>query len=135
MKKRIIKSKIDRNNIRLFVDEFQNELDLYYDYTGIGTRYKHKLRINNFERMCNKLILKQNYKILDIGCGRGVYSIILGCKDYFTIGIDIDESSLRKAQTWSMKRNIKNISFIRADATNLPFKDNSFNLIISSEVF
>ncbi|MBU4201991.1 MAG: class I SAM-dependent methyltransferase [Candidatus Altiarchaeales archaeon] len=58
-------------------------------------------------------------KILDVGCGVGVVEEQL--PDFDIVGLDLSESMLKEARTRSKKE------FIRADAQNLPFEDNSFD--------
>ena len=117
------------NNIHLFEDDFQKELDTFYSYhSDISTRYKHKLRINNFKRIFNKIKTSQKANVLDVGCGCGAYSIILGAKGFRTIGIDVDSESLKNATLWAESKKIKNIDYIKADAMRLPFKEDTFDL-------
>src|SRR3989344_6191385 len=59
--------------------------------------------------------------ILDVGCGSG--RNILKNKKY--ICLDLSENMLKYA-----KNNSKKIMFIRADATDLPIKDNSFDNVL-----
>ena len=59
--------------------------------------------------------------ILDVGCGSG--RNIIKNKKY--ICLDFSENMLKYA-----KNNSKKIMFIRADATDLPIKDNSFDNVL-----
>ena len=68
-------------------------------------------------------------KVLDIGCGTGRYSIELTKKGATVTGVDISEKMLEIARKKSKKLKI---NFKRANATNLPFKDNEFDLVISA---
>ena len=62
-------------------------------------------------------------KILDIGCGAGYLDSIFNKKSNSFIGIDfVDE------------REIKSFPFLQANVLNLPFKDNSFDIIICNHV-
>lgn len=72
-------------------------------------------------------ISKKDQLILDIGCGIGQTFVALDLgKDNLPIGIDIDFESLSYG-----KKQFQNIIFINGIAENLPFKDCSFDLIIS----
>lgn len=71
-------------------------------------------------------------KVLDLGCGTGYGSseiIKIGAAN--VVGIDISEKAIDFAQ-----KNFrhKRISFQVADATSLPFKNKSFDTILSFEV-
>ena len=61
---------------------------------------------------------------LDIGCAGGLYSRLLNDLGFETYGVDTNEKFLDIA-----KRNSK-VNYILADAKNLPFRDNNFDVII-----
>lgn len=71
-------------------------------------------------------------KVLDLGCGTGYGSFeIIKIGAAKVIGIDISKKAINFAQ-----KNFrhKRLSFRVADATSLPFKNNSFDTIVSFEV-
>lgn len=77
---------------------------------------------------------KKNDKILDVGCGDGYYLHLLCSlrKDIHLTGLDIDSRAILSA-----RRNLrtKKIKLIEADIEKrLPFRKNSFNKVIMSEV-
>jgi arsenite methyltransferase len=76
--------------------------------------------------------------ILDIGCGAGVDSIIaakmVGPEGKVT-GIDLVPEMLAKARENARITGIGNVTFLEASAEQLPFPDNSFDLVISNGVF
>jgi len=61
--------------------------------------------------------------ILDIGCGNGAITNVLG-QHYDVTGLDRSETALSFVKT---KR-------VKAEISDLPFADNSFDLVLSSEV-
>jgi len=65
--------------------------------------------------------LQREWKILDLGCGDGWLTDCLNKNHFDAIGVDINSS-----YTLS--------NFIKADASKLSFKDNSFDCIIMVEV-
>ena len=71
--------------------------------------------------------LKDNSKILDIGCGKGfmLYDFMKLNPNYILKGIDISK--------YAIENSIPEIkSFLKVgNAKDLPFKDNSFDLVIS----
>ena len=72
-------------------------------------------------------------KILEVGCGNGYYLSLLnrlGLKIYLT-GIDNDEKALKDALKLIDDKKVK---LILADASRIPFPDNSFDKIVMSEV-
>lgn len=80
------------------------------------------------------LSLKHTYEgdILDISCGRGGGVSVF--KEYYNfnkiVGIDINSKNINFC-----KNKFKNIDFFEAEATNLPFKNNSFDIITNVEAF
>lgn len=72
-------------------------------------------------------------KILEVGCGRGFYeqAVLTVYSDVEIVGIDTSEKYLAVAR---QKIQGKRVSFVKADGRELPFKDNSFDRVICSEV-
>ncbi len=70
---------------------------------------------------------KKGDKVLDLGCGNGRFCQFLKGTDY--TGADISSGLIKEAK----KRHPK-LEFIEADALNLPFSDNSFDVVLSIAV-
>jgi len=93
-------------------------------------------RYNNLLHLINKIISiisDNNIKILDVGCGDGVLFYLLRKKikkkKLELYGVDNSIPALEIAQ---MKN--PGIIYRNADVYNLPFQDNYFDLVISSDV-
>ncbi|MDO7253405.1 class I SAM-dependent methyltransferase [Helicobacter cappadocius] len=69
-------------------------------------------------------------KVLDIGCGPGIFSIILSKLNAEVIGLDYTPSMIECAKDNALKHNTQ-IEFCVGDAHNLIFEDNSFDLVVS----
>ena len=67
---------------------------------------------------------------LEIGCGYGLDSITMAQDNPNThiFSVDLSEGVFLAEK---LKHNLKNISFIRASATKLPFRDNTFDFVYS----
>lgn len=77
-------------------------------------------------------------KVLDIGCGAGVDTIIAGMMagpEGNVLGIDMVPEMLERANKNLREVSMDNISFQQASAEQLPFPDESFDVIISNGVF
>lgn len=79
------------------------------------------------------LPLKSGQKILDVGCGNGVFTMFLGdCTSCSNItGVDLDSSFIEDAQKRDVQESDNDYRFIRADGLKLPFEDETFDLVIS----
>ena len=78
------------------------------------------------------LELESGDRVLDLGCGNGYYLYLLNKLNskLELIGVDKDNKALKSAKD---KVGI-NIKLVLSDAKKLPFKDNSFDKILASEV-
>ena len=102
-----------------------NELALRY---GKGVHVKHNLM--NYYHFFESNI-KENQKILDIGCGYGAVaiSIVKNMKTIQVTGLDIDKEKIQKA---TQNNSFKNLKFLHGDAFEIkPFK---VDVIILSNV-
>lgn len=102
--------------------------DFFADLLGYGAPFKHQV-INFFS-------LKPDEKLLDLGCGTGTL-LILAKKRFPVVemvGVDIDRKVLEIAQSKAKKAEVE-IKFIEAGAQKLPFKDSSFDVVVSTLIF
>ncbi len=102
----------------------------YYDISiekNLLLRYWHLRRF----KIVGNLIKDLGGKILDIGCDGGTFtkkiSEYTGSKDI--TGIDIYEASIKYAS-----KKYPDLKFMVADCVKLPFKNETFDLITSSDV-
>ncbi|RPJ68943.1 MAG: methyltransferase domain-containing protein [Alphaproteobacteria bacterium] len=76
------------------------------------------------DRVVNFTNAQKGSKILDVATGTGQQAFAFAKKGYEVIGIDLSEAMLNVAKK---KNKFRNVKFEIADATNLPFEDNSFD--------
>ena len=80
-------------------------------------------------------IIPTGGSVLELGCGTGQLTNYLGIHPSRTIvGADLSKASLRLAEEFRTSVGIQNTHFIRADIFNLPFKDQSFDVVIANGV-
>jgi ubiquinone/menaquinone biosynthesis C-methylase UbiE len=85
------------------------------------------------EKLLDFIDIKPNQNFLEIGCGSGPVSKHISEKYKIkVVGTDVDEDQIEFAK--ENTRSLKNINFLIADATNLPFEDKSFDIILSINV-
>jgi len=74
--------------------------------------------------------VKPKGRVLDVGCGRGDILMMLAGQIGEGIGVDICKDGLKHAESERKQRKIANITFQHAEATNLPFPNNSFDVVL-----
>ena len=68
--------------------------------------------------------------ILDLGCGNGLSSAMLARRGHRVVGVDISPLFLRDGLRWAGP----GLTLLASDAEQLPFKDDSFDLVCSNEL-
>ncbi|MFM2381856.1 MAG: hypothetical protein RLZZ76_623 [Candidatus Parcubacteria bacterium] len=71
--------------------------------------------------------------VLDAGCGEGALSIMLAKKGAIVTGTDISIPNVQAAQEYAKSMGVQ-ATFQTADLENLPFPDNSFDVVVCSHV-
>lgn len=95
----------------------------------------HPLRRFLIKRFLKRVLMeiksKKPVNILDIGCGEGQADkyFLENLPEIKITGVDVDEKALSKAKINCPRMKVK-----KASIYNLPFKDFSFDLVISLEV-
>jgi len=86
-----------------------------------------------------KIHLLAQSKVLDVGCGEGrhIFGSLNAYKDVYCIGLDEDIPSLDKCKEgleFFEELDSGTTVFLQGSVYKLPFEDNSFDLVICSEV-
>lgn len=71
--------------------------------------------------------------VLDVGCGVGIELNAVSTRVKYSVGLDIDLSSLRAARHF-LGDKAQKIDFVRADICYLPFKTSSFSKLFCFDV-
>ncbi len=125
--------KLDRIKEHYFKNLYQNAAEKYESdaHITLGSEYGMQRRISSFFKVFEKCKIEKA-KILDIGCGPGVYARKLYDLDHDVTAIDQIDSIVKLAKKRS---NGRAIDFCVANAYKLNFKDNSFDIIITIGLF
>ncbi len=70
-----------------------------------------------------------NKRLLDVGCGNAGKIIPLAKKYLEVVGVDCSDSMISEARNNVMQSGVNNISVITGDSHNLPFSNDSFDVV------
>ncbi|OGE30962.1 hypothetical protein A2631_04755 [Candidatus Daviesbacteria bacterium RIFCSPHIGHO2_01_FULL_44_29] len=102
--------------------------DLLLELIGYG--YTQRIKVVKL------LKLRGGEKLLDVGCGTG--TLLQVAKQLHPevnmFGVDIDNNVLSLARK-KVNKNKLQIAFTQASANNLPFKDRTFDIVVSTLIF
>lgn len=82
-------------------------------------------------------VIKEGEKVLDLGSGSGMDSFLAALKTGTAgsvTGVDMTDEQLEKARNLQQEYGFKNISFVKSYIEDLPFEDNTFDVVISNGV-
>ncbi|MBA4416363.1 MAG: hypothetical protein C0392_00405 [Syntrophus sp. (in: bacteria)] len=104
-----------------------SETNKIYTYENPVFLYHMQEREHTILRMINKAgIVIANLKVLEVGCGTGhILQRFLEFGAGKTFGIDLMEHRIQDG-----KKHYPNISFVQGNASQLPYSDNSFSLVM-----
>jgi len=94
-------------------------MNYYNSISGSYNKLHKREQLNKIRTIKNNLEIKKQDFLLDVGCGTGIFAEEFNC---IKIGIDPSIDMLKQG---------KNAFYIQAYAENLPFRDNSFDKVIS----
>lgn len=120
------KGKIKKGEIYSKVYKSAQGYDLYADSYEKDYEY-----LNSFE---NDVLYKflgnlKDKEVLDVGCGTGRLIKFMSERGAQVSGTDVSEGMLEIA-----RKNFPDLSFVKAEAENLPYEDNSFDLVVAAFV-
>ena len=99
--------------------------------TDLNTRFQ-KYRISSVLKIYNP---KPTDRVLDLGCGWGTFDFVLSPKVSEIVGLDFSSKSVEICNKLLKDKNLGNIKFICANATETGLESESFDLIISADLF
>lgn len=93
-------------------------------------------RMCQFLALVQELNLRGDEKVLEIGSGPGRLSIEIGklLPNGEVVGIDISENMIKLASAKAEELKVGNVKFVVGDALNLKFPDESFDVVVTSQL-
>ena len=73
-------------------------------------------------------------RVLDLGCGAGRHTLFLAKHSFQVTALDVSETALRELQRRVDKVNLKNVAVVKHEMLELPFVDEYFDAIVSTNV-
>src|SRR5881409_3338655 len=96
------------------------------------------MRFRSAERSCAffRHHVSPGSRILDCGCGPGSITVGLAqwAPDGQTVGIDLGAEQLDWARALARDLGVRNVAFRQGDIFDLPFGDDSFDVVFSQTV-
>jgi len=122
---------MDRKGVKKFYKGYHDDIfNKRFNSPYPLRRYMHRKQLDSILEL-----VSSNGKILDVGCGEGILAILIAKKGKQVTACDISKPNIERAKKIAKKEGVLDkINFIEADAENLSFQDNEFDLVISSHV-
>lgn len=85
------------------------------------------------EIIIRQMGIRDNESVLEVGCGTGYLCRYLcrGREGLSLTGIDRDETFLSEARRYAKEEGLNQISYVYGEAEQLPFKDHTFDHVVS----
>lgn len=100
--------------------------------SNLGAATNKEEQFSRLRQILNLAPLNDVNSVLDVGCGHGfITSMIAKNTKARVTGTDFSKSAVSQAGEFY---KLPNLSFVDGDAKKLPFDDNSFDLVVSSEI-
>ena len=84
------------------------------------------------ERLLKHAGLGEGERVLDVGCGTGTASFLMAEQvgvNGEVVGIDLSEKMLERGRRKQENIEVRNVTFLRANAEDIPFPDDSFDKV------
>jgi len=112
------------------------EMSMYDFMSAMGITYLHPGMISSTKKLIELCQIESDTNVLNVGCGDGatlVYLAKRGCKKI--MGIDISNDMISRAMERIKIEGVDNRVIVKVgDAQNIPFPENSFDVVISEAV-
>lgn len=89
---------------------------------------KMNLKESRLKKVCKMILEENSGKLLDIGCGKGVFSSFFIQHEWKTYGIDLDSNLIDEA----LKKGLNAVNY--DVSKGLPFKNDFFNCVFAGEI-
>ena len=99
----------------------------------VNSKWQSQKNIKIAEPLFDQVNIDNVQRVLEVGCGNGVLSSYLAEKHGWNVtGIDIDPDQKKIAK--KIHKEHDSLTCVEADATELPYENNEFDLTLSFDV-
>ena len=102
---------------------------------GEHAAYEYAKAAGSFAAAADEIGGLAGKRVLDFGCGWGGETAWLAERAAEAVGADIDHDALADAQAFAARRELRNLSFVHIEKDRLPLADDSFDAVLSTNVF
>ncbi|MFO7657114.1 MAG: class I SAM-dependent methyltransferase [Bacteroidales bacterium] len=113
---------------QLVKEQFNKQAEKFANWS-IGKNVEY---LNGYFDFCD---IKSSDKLLDIACGPGEFTIFIAKRIKQARGIDISDKEIEIANNLIQEFRLENIGFDCDDVENLPYKDNTFSVVVCKSAF
>ena len=120
--------------------EVNKKWDKVYSQNFMTMWYPNEDIIRFCSRLIRKRLTHDTYEVkknaetvLDLGCGNGRHAIYFAREGLKASGIDVSEKAIEWAVDWAQREGL-DVDFRTGDISNLPYADESFDVVVSHGV-
>jgi len=111
------------------IEHWRKFKDVAENFWGWGTPAGQKRAERRAQYLIKLADIKSGRRILEVGCGTGIYTEKLVKTGAEIIAIDLSPDLLAKARS-----KIVNVGFLETDLENLPFSDQNFDAVVGVSI-
>lgn len=115
-------------NVKENQDQFNRQADIFANYSGTKD-------VDYMEGLFTLTGLSEVDNLLDVACGSGSFVAYVSKKINSVTGIDVSDRLISIAKIQAQDLNLTNVGFVCGNVEELPFRENTFSVVLSKSAF